>query len=94
MECIREVKYHARADYEYKGPIYYDPANTVNYHPVGFLNLRFALENGTYSFALWGKNVTDTRYPIFFNPNTGGIGVCQREPNEPASYGVKFRYKL
>ncbi len=87
-------KYSARIDYEYKGPIYYDPENSVDFHPVGFLNLRVALENGAYSFSIWGKNVTDTRYPLFFDPNNFSPGVGGRMDNEPASYGIEFRYTL
>ncbi len=86
--------YSARADYEFKGRIYYDPENSVSFHPVSFLNLRLAIENEKYSFALWGKNVTDTRYPIFFDPNNFAPGVGGREANEPASYGIEFRYKM
>lgn len=92
--AFANYNYNARIDYEYKGPIYYDPENSADFHPVGFLNLRLALENGRYSFALWGKNVTGTKYPLFFNPNAFGPNVGGREPNEPATYGIEFRYTL
>jgi len=93
-DAFANYKYSFRADYEYKGPIYYDPANDFAFHPVGFLNLRLALQNDVYSFALWGKNVTDTRYPIFFSPDSTSATVSKAEINDPASFGIEFRAKL
>jgi iron complex outermembrane receptor protein len=41
--------------------------------------------------ALYGKNVTDKRYPVS-NSNLGGIGVTSTQYNEPAMYGIELRY--
>lgn len=93
-DAFADYKYSVRADYSYRGPIYYDPANTAAFNPVGFLNLRLALENDKYSFALWGKNVTDERMPEYYYPNNFGPGISGRVSNTPATYGIEFRHTL
>jgi len=78
-----------RVDYSYKGPICYDSANDYCYHSVGFLDARVGIENGRYTFAVWGKNILSVREPLSFLPNTFGPGVSLQLDNEPATYGVE-----
>lgn len=92
QEAFADLRFSLRADYSRRGPVYYDPANTARFGPVGFLNLRAALENDTYSLALWGKNVTGERFPQYYYPNNFGPGISGRVSNAPASYGVELRY--
>jgi iron complex outermembrane recepter protein len=78
-----------RLDYSYKGPICYDSANVYCFHSVGFLNARVGLDNHRYTFAIWGKNITNIREPISFSPNSMSAGVSTQMVNEPATYGVE-----
>jgi iron complex outermembrane recepter protein len=51
-----------------------------------------------WDLALWGKNLTDNRYPIFRNPNSNlaFLGVTQQTTSygPPRSYGVRLGYKF
>jgi hypothetical protein len=47
------------------------------------------VENYRYTFALWGKNITNIREPINFGPNSNAPGVSTQMVNEPATYGAE-----
>ena len=79
-----------RVDYNYKGPICYDSANTFCSHGVGFLNARVGLENEHYTIALWAKNIFSAREPLAFLPNTNAPGSSLQLDNEPATYGIQM----
>jgi len=83
-----------RIDWQYKGPIYYDPANDYSYHAVSFFNAHATIERGNYSLSVWGKNLTDTRVPTVFNPNTFGPGIAGRMDNEPLTFGATVTAKF
>ncbi len=77
-----------RLDFHELGRTWWDPYNLTSRNPVPLVNLRFGLEAGRWSFALWSKNLTNTIYNAEFSPG----GFLWRAL--PRRYGVSFEYRF
>lgn len=83
----------ASTDVNYSDTIYKDIANTAAQESDSFTlwNARLALgsEDGAWTAALWGKNLTDKRYVTH---NISLFGPIAEMYNAPRTYGVSVRY--
>ncbi len=78
------------ADFRRQGGMYLDIANKAKGGAHSFISGKIALESTDgWSFAVWGKNLTDNRYAPYLNPSSG-----VRMPNQPRSYGVEASYRF
>ena len=84
-----------RFDYERRGPLYWDVANTLRTPEKDYVNMRAGVESENWSLMGFAKNLTNTRQPIEilqdFPPI--GIGSNARRPNRERRYGVEFTYR-
>jgi len=89
-----DIELLARADYERRGPMYWDVANTLRTGEKDYLNLRLGLKTESWSIVAFGRNVTNTRQPVEviqdFPPI--GLGANVRRPNLKRRYGVELSY--
>ncbi|WP_176594849.1 TonB-dependent receptor [Sphingobium sp. EM0848] len=95
----------ARADYDYRGKIYFHPTTVgtpyndeIASGPRSLVNGRISLTNidlngAKAELALWGKNIFDKKYRLY-GIDFGAIGYAGNTYGEPATYGVDFRLKL
>lgn len=59
--------------------------------PYWLLNARLALRTGKWEAAVWGRNLTDTRYTVS-GGNTAGLGVIGLTTNTPRTYGLSLSW--
>ena len=52
------------------------------------------LDDNTWLVQVYGENLTDTRVPTVFNPNTFGPGIAGRMDNEPLTFGATVTAKF
>ncbi len=72
-----------RGDYRRQGGYYFDLNNDVRTKTADFFSGRIALEADTWSVALWGKNLSNTRRATRVSVS------ALRTPNMPRSYGIE-----
>lgn len=88
-----------RLDYQLIGPTYWYPDNFTVRKPVNLVDLRFGVENDTWSITAWSKNLNNAIYnaewspgPMFFpNPGYTNNFVFKAEPR---TWGVDVSYKF
>jgi len=84
----------ARLDYTHTGKTYWDWANTEGSarSSFGLVNARVAVESGSWSVALWARNLADEEYNTEVIPIISGlVDALYRAP--PRTYGVEFGYR-
>ena len=81
------------ADYYHTAKFFFDSSEQFEQPAYSTLDLRAEWTNpsGLLSIAVYGNNVTDTRYLTQVLGNTFGIGAVW---NEPANFGVSFKVRL
>ncbi len=81
----------ARVDGSYQSKIFLTPSNIASYRvdAYGMLNARLSwlTPDERYEFALWGKNITGTRYITYISPVLTGDQINY---NDPGTYGVQI----
>jgi iron complex outermembrane receptor protein len=81
----------ARADGSYQSKIFLTPDNAANYRVNGYgiINARLSwlTADERYEFALWGKNITGTKYISYISPV---VTQDQINYNDPGTYGVQI----
>ncbi|MDA5194125.1 TonB-dependent receptor [Govanella unica] len=78
------------AAYQRRGGFFFDMTNTIRTGTKDFVDGKLSLEAEQWSVALWGKNLTNTRWAT----NMSITGADLRVPNQPRSYGVEASYKF
>lgn len=74
------------AGYKGAGRIYWDEANTVSQPFYSLLDCSVRLESGHWAVELWMKNVSGTKYDVFYFESMGNR-FLQR--GHPRSFGIK-----
>jgi iron complex outermembrane receptor protein len=87
-----------QANFRFTGDHYKEIDNYVPVRGYGLLNLRLALisPDGRWTAAVFGRNVTDTRYFTGLIPAASAAGVVsgtQRIMGAPATYGVSLGWR-
>ena len=83
-----------RAEYERRGPIYYDQFGDFRFPSTDFINASLTLESDHWAITGFVRNLTDERIPTFFGPNSGGPGIHQFLQNLPRRFGIELRANL
>jgi iron complex outermembrane receptor protein len=79
-------------DWQHRGNVYWDLANTLETPPRDFLNTRLALEfNGKYSVAFVGRNLTSARTPSAVGADSEGATTSLASYNEPRQVGFELQ---
>jgi iron complex outermembrane recepter protein len=94
-----DVSAFVRSDIEVIGPTWFYPDNFTERDPVGLLNVRFGVDQRSWSAAVWAKNLTDSEYnaewspgPMFFpNPGYTNNFVFKALPRR---WGVDLTYRF
>ncbi len=77
-------------DWQHRGDVYWDLANTLRTPPRDFLNMRLALEfKEKYSIAFVGRNLTSARTPSAVGADSSGPTTSLASYNEPRQLGVE-----
>jgi iron complex outermembrane receptor protein len=84
----------ARADWNHRGPVYWDLANALRTPSKDFINARIALNGAKWSLAAFARNLTSERTPAAVGANAFGPGLTLRSANSPKQIGVEFEYRL
>lgn len=58
-------------DWRGVGPIYWDEANSLSQPFYSLLGAQLQLRMGNYILTLWGRNLTNTRYDVFYFKSVG-----------------------
>lgn len=83
-----------RADYERRGPIYWNVENTLRTPEKDYINLYLALNGGDWSVKAFAKNVSNERQPVEILENFPGIlNAHARRPNLERRYGMSVEYR-
>lgn len=94
FDIIDGIEGLVRLDYRHAGDKYWQIDNLDVQDPVDILDARFILEGDRWSFAVWGKNLTDEKYYADFNPKEfAGLDVDIGFPAQPRSFGVELAYR-
>ena len=88
------LEWTTRADFERRGPIYYEFNNRDKTQPVDLVNIRTALQNETWSLAFFARNLTNEQYPLTAESLVPDLGPGRvfRLPSRPRFYGVELSY--
>ena len=79
------------ADYRHRGDYYFDPFNQIQTATNGFLDANVRFESDTWSFAVWGRNLGDTRHATNISI---GSSNRNRVQNRPRSFGADVAYRF
>lgn len=77
-------------DYRRRGNYYFDLNNDLQTATRDFVDGRIALEADNWFIALWGRNLTDSRYAT----RVSATGSALRNQNQPRSYGVEAGFSF
>ena len=79
--------------YAYNSGFYWDPQNRVKQEAYSLVNAKisWAPENARYRISLWGSNLTDKTYGLYFNQTGDGDGATYARPR---SVGVELEVSL
>lgn len=69
------LEYVARVDFERRGPIYWDVANTLRTSDRDYLNVRMGLKFHNWELTAYGRNITNTRQPVEVIQNFPPYGI-------------------
>ena len=58
-------------DWRGVGAIYWNEANTLKQPMYSLLGAQLQLRMGRYTLSLWGRNLTNTRYDVFYFKSVG-----------------------
>lgn len=73
------------------GRLYWNETNTASQDFYGMLNASATFNAGRFSFGLWGRNLTDTRYNTFYFRSVGNSFV---QKGKPLQFGASLHVKL
>ena len=90
------LEWTARADFERRGPIYYEFNNRDKTQPVDLVNIRTAIQNESWSLAFFARNLTNEQYPLTAESLVPDLGPGRvfRLPSRPRFYGVELSYNF
>lgn len=90
------LEWTTRADFERRGPIYYELNNRDKTQPVDLVNIRTAVQNESWSLAFFARNLTDEQYPLTAETLVPDLGTGRvfRLPSRPRFYGVEVSYSF
>lgn len=91
-----------RADVAYTGERFLNLQNTVSDGSITRLDMRVSYDVGPYTFALWGKNLTDDRgvasqltdISLFLQPLGSGLVSGYTNYTPPREYGATVGYRF
>lgn len=88
------LEWTTRADFERRGPIYYEFNNRDKSQPVDLVNIRTAIQNENWSLAVFARNLTNEQYPLTAESLVPDLGPDRvfRLPSRPRFYGVELSY--
>jgi iron complex outermembrane receptor protein len=86
----------ARIDYDHRGDVFWDLANTLRTPAKNFVNARLAFErrDSVWSVAIYSHNLTNERTPAAVGANAFGQGLTLRSANEPRQSGVELQVRF
>ncbi|WP_245989194.1 TonB-dependent receptor [Pelobium manganitolerans] len=84
----KQYKLLARGEWKSIGKQYFDLKNTISQSSYNILNARLSLKSGQKELALWGSNITNTRY-ISYAYNFGAAHL-----GNPKTYGLSLISKF
>ncbi len=88
------VAFNGHFDWQHRGNVYWDLANTLETPARDFLNTRLALEiDSRYSVAFVGRNLTSARTPSAVGADAEGTGTSLASYNEPRQLGFEVQAK-
>lgn len=79
-----QFEFFLRAEWKHLGEQYFDLANTILQEPYDLFNSQTGLSYRDWKLALWGRNISDTRY-ISYGYDFGAVHL-----GRPATYGITF----
>ena len=88
------LEWTTRADFERRGPIYYEFNNRDKTQPVDLVNIRTAIQNESWSLAFFARNLTNEQYPLTAESLVPDLGPDRvfRLPSQPRFYGIELSY--
>jgi iron complex outermembrane receptor protein len=81
-------------DWQRRGSTYFDVQNRYSIAPTNTFNGRVGVEFDGYQLSLYGRNLTDERFPVLFQADAAGIGTHGQLLNMPRTYGVELKAKF
>jgi iron complex outermembrane receptor protein len=84
-------------DASYRSSFYSDASDSkyLKIDSYSIVNLRAGLiTSGNWEFVVWAKNIFDTNYYQYLQPQTGNSGAVVGLVGDPRTYGVTVRVKL
>jgi iron complex outermembrane receptor protein len=81
------------ANFYHNSGFVWAPGAHVSQRAYSLLNgtLGWSPANGNFRFSVWGRNLTNTYYQIYNNPNTTGVSAAYAAPRE---IGLSIDFKL
>ncbi len=80
-----DLKFIARAEWQYLGQQYFNLENTIEQGPYSVLNTRFGIEGKSFELMFWGRNLADQKY-ISYAYNFGATRL-----GDPMNWGMTLR---
>ena len=84
----QQAAFFARADYELRGDQFWTPENAFPRESLSLLNVRFGVEGGKWTAAVYVNNLTDKEY------NSEVVTPLFLHPAPPRVWRLDFRYSL
>lgn len=81
-------------DWQRRGSTYFDVQNRYSIAPTNTFNGRIGVEFDGYQISLYGRNLTDERFPVLFQADAAGVGTHGQLLNMPRTYGVEVKAKF
>ena len=84
-------KLSVMANYTGTGKIYWNEENTMSQPFYSLLGASLKLEKGWAALEFWAKNLTDTKYNLFYFVSVGNAFYAQ---GRPAQYGINLYFNF
>ena len=79
----------ASAQYSGAGKIYWTEQNDISQSFYGTLNMKIGVRKGNVRLDLWGRNLTDKEYSVFYFYSRGNSFLQQ---GKPAHFGADLTW--
>lgn len=73
------------------GPLYWDDKNTMKQQPYALLNANITLAMKYVSLSIWGQNLTNTQYNVFYFQSMGNNFM---QSGKPITYGATISLEI